>query len=201
MNSSACPSSYSEDGDSDVEAFGSVSAGPVPHLAPLALEFCCGSARLSAALDAVGFKAIGFDHVFNKSVPESFCLSIDLSSHKGRCLGWAWLKHPRTKMVWHAPPCGTATRARERPWGPPPLRSDAFPGGLPELSGVNKLRVESANIIYAFTALAAAHCAKFDIYFVIENPLRSIMWLLQAMSNLLLFGSVEGTGYHACMHG
>ena len=170
-------------------------------MAPIALEFCCGSARLSLSLDAVGFKAIGFDHAYNKCVPEAFCLSIDLTTHKGRCLGWAWLKHPRTKFTWYAPPCGTATRARERPGGPPPLRSDFYPEGFPNLTGRHKVRVEAANAIYAFTALAAAFCDKMGIFFVIENPLRSLMWLLQAMQNLLLFEDVLDIDYHACMHG
>ena len=40
-----------------------------------------------------------------------------------------------------APPCGTSSRARELPNGPPPLRSLEFPDGLPSLSGLDALRV------------------------------------------------------------
>lgn len=53
-------------------------------------------------------------------------------------------------------PCGTASKARSRRMsatshGPPPLRSELFPLGLPKLPGNNLARVRSANILYSFT--------------------------------------------------
>ena len=122
------------------------SLAPVPP--PIALEFCCGSARLTAALDTAGFRAIGFDYQFNKVKPEALCLWVDLATAHGRALGWAWLKHAATKWAAFAPPCGTSSRARELPNGPPPLRSELHPGGLPGLQGLDKVRVEAANAMY-----------------------------------------------------
>ena len=154
---------------------------------PIALEFCCGCARLTAALDTAGFRAIGFDFEFNKVRPEALCLWVDLATAHGRALGWAWLTHTATRLAAFAPPCGTSSRAREMPSGPPPLRSETHPAGLPGLQGLDKVRVEAANAIYSCCALAAAYCARHDILFIFENPLRSIMWHLDAMKKLAPF--------------
>ena len=56
-------------------------------------------------------------------------------------------------MVWVAPPCGTAYRAREirrgGPHGrPKPLRSDRYPEGIPGLAGVAAAKVTAANELY-----------------------------------------------------
>ena len=60
-----------------------------------------------------------------------------------------------------APACGTASKAREKKLGnfrnkgfkvPGPLRSKAKPMGLDSLAGLDKIRTESANIVYSSTA-------------------------------------------------
>ena len=121
------------------------------------------------------------------------------------------LENQRLVLVWAAPPCGTATRAREkkipqrlRQAGvpePKPLRTDARPEGLEGLSGTNKDRVDSANVLYKFTAefLTAAHAK--GIWVVVENPRRSLMW---ATSWVVKFTSKPGMftiDYDACQHG
>ena len=75
-------------------------------------------------------------------------------------------------MVWVAPPCGTAYRAREirrgGPHGrPKPLRSDRYPEGIPGLAGVAAAKVTAANELYRHEK------GKF---FVVENPARSHFW-------------------------
>ena len=88
--------------------------------------------------------------------------------------------HPRLAAVWWAPPCGTASRARERPIrgkaGPPPLRSDDFPDRLPNLSGLHQLRVTAANELYGFLASCVLATAKHNIIHVVENPRSSLFW-------------------------
>ena len=93
---------------------------------------------------------LGADYVLNKSTPEAFCLNIDLTSAEGQELAWKWTRHPSVVLIGMAPPCGTASRAREKPGGPPPLRDGQFPEGFPHSTGKHKLRVDKANIIYTF---------------------------------------------------
>ena len=59
--------------------------------------------------------------------------------------------------IFAAPPCGTASWARERPLRsfakrgfriPQPLRSDSFPDMLPHISGKDRAKVELANQLY-----------------------------------------------------
>eukprot|EP00973_Karenia_brevis_P006559 892588-Karenia_brevis.AAC.1 len=68
------------------------------------------------------------------------------------------MENHQIRYVHFAPPCGTATRAREirRAHGPDPkpLRSVDHPNGLPNLSGDAKAKVDSANLLYEFVALA-----------------------------------------------
>ena len=96
---------------------------------PLCLEFCCGSAGITKAMPSVGFRSVGFDYSFNRSKPEGFALDVDLCTAEGQELAMQWLRHPALVFVWRAPPCGTASRAREKPGGPPPLRTDDEPHG------------------------------------------------------------------------
>ena len=64
----------------------------------------------------------------------------------------------RLLMIFVAPPCGTASRARSRPIKasllrgrkqPVPLRSDDKPDGLDNLGGLDKLKTELANQLYS----------------------------------------------------
>ena len=59
----------------------------------------------------------------------------------------------RIALIWTAPSCGTASRARERPIPgvkscPKPLRSVDLPDALDGLSGLDKYKVEMANQLY-----------------------------------------------------
>lgn len=53
---------------------------------------------------------------------------------------------------------------------PRPLRSSRWPDGLPNLHGVNKDRVASANALYAFCVEVMEACEKHSVLFTVENP-------------------------------
>lgn len=56
---------------------------------------------------------------------------------------WDLIREGRVKYVHFAPPCGTASRAREirrKGCDPKPLRSDEEPDGLPHLTGMQNLK-------------------------------------------------------------
>ena len=103
------------------------------------------------------------------------------------------LLHPQLRWVHFAPPCGTASRAREIPMknsekhGSPPLRSELFPLGLPGLEVTRPrdfARVQAANELYRLTAELAAACIEKGIAVSVENPRDSLMWWVPAMRTL-----------------
>ena len=109
------------------------------------------------------------------------------------------------------PPCGTASRAREKKipqWlkeqgapEPQPLRSVRFPRGLPGLKENEAVKVEKANAIYDFCCEVAKHCIQNEIGFTIENPTNSYLWYLSDFAMLALEASVHKVSFHACMWG
>eukprot|EP00973_Karenia_brevis_P074466 10347396-Karenia_brevis.AAC.1 len=116
------------------------------------LEVFCGSGRLANELGKVGFKVIGFDHVANKDIPLCKLVHVDLTTENGARILKTIIEEHRVVYVHFAPPCGTATRAREirrsTGVGPKPLRSMQYPEGFPDLTGTNRDRVQSANKLY-----------------------------------------------------
>ena len=96
------------------------------------------------------------------------------------------IREPACLYVHVAPPCGTASRARfikrKGRHNPPPLRSDKWPNGLPNLSGLHRAKVNSANRLYNVIQQLCQLCIECGIYFSIENPARSFMWDTEHMS-------------------
>ena len=114
-------------------------------------------------------------------------------------------------LVWMAPPCGTASRARERKQPkleaqgikvPVPLRSTLQPDQLDGLQGTDKIKTEKANILYSAIHDIALLCHSLDLFAVIENPFNSHFWSTTPMQKLS--GSVASHGwvsFHNCCHG
>ena len=59
-----------------------------------------------------------------------------------------------------------------------PLRSDDEPLGFSWLSGVDKTRVDSANVTYLHTCELIELAYSFNIVSLLENPANSIFWLI-----------------------
>ncbi len=95
----------------------------------------------------------------NKSKPLAPVILIDLAADDAVSKLEALLDGNDVVFTHGAPPCGTASNAREIPiplWklkqGAPnilPLRSSEFPAGLKSLKGDDKIRVLTASRIYA----------------------------------------------------
>ena len=94
-----------------------------------------------------------------------------------------------------APPCGTATAARDRPVplalrhrgapNPPPLRSAEHPWGLPHLTGINATKVKQANLIYEFILECIGVCDEQGTFWAVENPRNSYLWKLPGFQKLI----------------
>lgn len=120
----------------------------------LFVEVFVGAGGLTANIRALGIQGVGIDSRVSTSC-KCPIVKLDLTKESGQTLLWEILRRPNVCGVHLAPPCGTASRAREIPRSqgpnPLPLRSEAFPDGLPSLKGLDYKRVLSANSLYRLT--------------------------------------------------
>ena len=125
----------------------------LPADSPLLIELCAGSSGLSSVAQARGFAIMPVDHGKNQHVPQCRITQIDLTSaHAWDTLAFLIDQRP-IPGVHFAPPCGTCSAARGIPLadgseGPPVLRTDAFPWGVPWAAPVDAKRLKAANSIY-----------------------------------------------------
>ena len=162
---------------------------PLQSACPVVFEIFCGTARIVHALHSLGWSASqAVDHV-QKPDAEARVLVTDLSSREGQELMMFWMSCPYLVGVWLAPPCGTASLARLIPIvdsfgnvlpSPKPLRSLAWPEGVPGLSGVDLHRVNQANLLYTFSADVCERAVARMVLVGCENPHNSLFWLTKA---------------------
>ena len=181
---------------------------------PFAVEIFAGSAGLSAALIRAGIPSVPIDHVQNRFHPKAPPKVLDLTTHSG-CVGlWELLKTPGLCYVHLSPPCGTASRARERAlprdrvakgWPEPkPLRSEQFPTGLPDLAKTNPrdvARVQQANKLYTLSVEVCEFLSGSQIPWTLENPRNSLFWWYPGVENLLKCPTAGDILFQHCMHG
>ena len=181
----------------------------LPFASLIALEICAGSAGLTAALRQVGFDSAGIDCRRNRHRPMAPVATIDITQVEGQQVIDQLLESGRVIYAHMAPPCGTASRARDRlvsrqlrmqgAPSPPPLRSDEFPAGLPGTE--NNPRVQAANCIYEYLATVCQKCLELNISWTVENPTRSYMWAMPGFSRLIKDGKCRFVNFDSCMHG
>ena len=83
---------------------------------------------------------------------------------------------PKVSFIAAAMSCSTKSRAREKPPGPRPLRSDRFPRGLPDLHGSELHRVQVDNEASDFALALQQWGADYGLGCLRENPLNSLHW-------------------------
>ena len=168
---------------------------------PLVLELCAGSALPSCVAKEAGYAVVPVDWGQSKHRPYVHVLQLDLRLSRT----WDFIRRlvETRDVVWvHiAPPCGTASRARDIGKGPRPLRSLQNPWGRPDLSEVEAARVASANAVYRETAafcqwLLSNHAC---VHFSVENPLHSWLWHLPCFQSLVQ--RLTLVSFDACLHG
>ena len=170
-----------------------------------ALEIFCGCARLTAALNAEGFDATGVDWMGNKDRPEGRTVLIDATDQWGQ--QEIRKRALESDFVPAAPPCGTASKAREKRLkgnvDPKPLRSEAEPDGLSSLKGIDLQRVTAANVLYKFIAELIEELDAAGIAWSVENPRNSYMWKTRWFRRLLNNPRIKFRWLHTqmCMQG
>ena len=176
-----------------------------------AIELCCGSANWSAALRKQGIEAIGVDFERNPQKPAAPIVNCDLSTLQGQTKVLELDSEMKFDVLHAAPPCGTASRARERPLPaslvkqgiptPRQLRSNQFPEGLPSLTGNELMRVTLENKIYTFVLQMCIDRHKNKRLFSLENPDTSYFWLVPLAIVLLMMPGVKCVIFAQCLHG
>ena len=82
--------------------------------------------------------------------------------------------------------------------GPKPLRSEEQPDGFKHLTGTDKLRVKSANVLYQFITDLCLHCIARSLIVCIENPRQSLYWrtsFFAPLKELLSFAVHQACAY------
>ena len=178
-------------------------------------EIFSGHANLSRALWNVGFHVLSFDSAAVDG--NSPTVRLDLSTEAGQDVFWKLLEAHKPFFFHLGVPCGTASRARERPLPehhvlaarpPQPLRSSEFPLGLPTLPADSKdsWRVRTANVLYKFSYRLLLHCCRFGIACSVENPTNSLFWQVlesfaEQENRLWPPAQLEYVDFHSCCHG
>ena len=182
------------------------------------MELFSGSGHLSAAMKKRGFSVFPVDHEFNthKTAVSTVCLN--LQDAKSQALVESMVTQTKPAAVHLGLPCGTCSRARDKPLpphlrtqfhDPPPLRDANHLLGFPTLTGTQALKVNIANDLYRWGVRMLYLCWKGGIHVSIENPERSWLWgvltlLVKEYEDpefLRWFEGLDRVTFHMCMHG
>ena len=80
------------------------------------------------------------------------------------------------KFIHFGTPCNSFSADRKEDGGPPPLRSEKFPEGFPDLEGLNLAIAMLGNFFAERTVEAAEAVVRAGGDFSIENPRWSLLW-------------------------
>ena len=81
------------------------------------------------------------------------------------------------------------------------LSSPFGQSGLRTLQGLNKLKIETANALYDFTAVVINRCLDRSVFFFLAKPRRSLLWLLSECVAILSKPTVVVRNLQNCMFG
>ena len=177
----------------------------------LVIEVCAGSARLTKTCRKSGLRGLAVDKSTDRSCGIDI-MTLDLTNPAQLQLLLDIIDAEKDKLllVFIAPPCGTASRARGRPIkasllkgrkAPQPLRSDAKPDGKDNLTGTDKLKTELANQLYEAVAKIVLLANNLDVCAVVENPANSLYWKTSAARLFLDVIPGHFIDFHNCSHG
>ena len=132
-------------------------------------------------------------------------LQLDLTNYEHQRVVLQWINHSAVRGVFLAPPCGTASAARQiwlpKESAPEPLRTLEHPDGLPSLTGVDLARVSAANILYSFATEVLELCCNLNKLFMLENPRNSLFWITTVWSESDCAHHLHFQDHQACGYG
>ena len=177
----------------------------------LFIELCAETAVLSRAAASAGFRIFPVDNS-RKRAPRKSVHLLDLAVPEQQASLIELIRNERdaVALLFAAPSCGAASRAREKPlhsWKrkgfaiPQPLRSDDHPDMLPGLSGLDRKKVELANQLYDAVSLIMIEAHFLNIPIMIENPANSLYWSTTFFVQLASVAKGHFVKFHNCCHG
>ena len=159
----------------------------------------------STAFVHCGFQALAVDHVTSPKF-RTFLLDLTLEPDQQVLLELISIHRPFLELEWLAPPCGTASLAKNIPVfdvnGRPvsqPLRSTEFPDGLCGLQGIDLDRILASNTLHELCERVCALCDLLDLRWIIENPLDSLIWSTSFLKDRHV--AFKKTFFQNCMYG
>ena len=177
------------------------------------LEILAGSGNLSKEAREVGYRIHPVDSTTKRQTGVAMHV-LDLTKDSDAYMLLDLVCNANIASGHLAPPCGTASRSRERPLPAElshikslPLRSDEHPLGLPGLQNLDAIRVAASNRLYALALLVVCFLHLRGSSVSIENPSNSHFW-----SIIVFFASqhewmkqileqLETNSFQACMYG
>lgn len=112
-----------------------------------------------------------------------------------------WLRCGRIVGGHLGTPCGTFTRARDHPPGPPPLRSNVHVLGLPDLRPGDQIKVTEGNLYMKFSVQLLLLALTLVVPWTMENPATSRIWLCPQVLHVLRRRNVQLWTCEFCMFG
>ena len=177
----------------------------------LVIEICAGTARLTKTVRARGIRGLAVDKSKNRTCgTDIMVLDLTVEHDLNLLMQIISAEAARIILVFISPPCGTASKARERPiktsllFGrkqPLPLRSAERPDQKDGLSGLDKFKTETANQLYEAVRKLVMHCNALGLWVLVENPRNSLYWstsFAQAYINAIVTFWID---FHNCAHG
>ena len=171
---------------------------------PLFIEACAGCAILSATAQERGIPSLPIDCSRNRHQTHCKVFDLDLSKLHALELIKRISRDYAIICVHIALPRGTCSKARGIPMadgspGPPPLRSPDHLHGVPSMSHNDRLKVGSANRLYATMSTLIVFLEESDIPWTVENASNSWLWELPEMAFPLAHGTLYH--FHSCAYG
>ena len=158
------------------------------------LEIFSGSGRLGRAVGrVVGMAVLLWDITFG---PE-----YDLTNPSIQHKILEWIRTGYVVAGHLGTPCGSFSRARDQPGGPPRLRSDEFPLGLAQLRPHDAKKVAIGNILMRFSIRVMLMALRMLLPFTLENPARSRLWICPPVRALLRRKYVAAQQVEYCSFG
>jgi len=158
------------------------------------LEIFCGCGRLGQRVAAQCHWPV---LLWDISLGEQY----DLTKRANQQKIIHWMQHGLVRAGHLGTPCNSFSRARDRPGGPPPLRSDTEPMGKQFLQAADAAKVRIGNILLYFSCRVLGLALQLHLPFTLGNPQRSRLWITPPILRLLRKQHFSYVDVHFCMFG
>jgi hypothetical protein len=181
----------------------------------LVLEVFAGSSNLTIKIRKANLRGVAIDKTVGRAKGPIIVLDLTVEEDVAFLSEFIRQEADNICLIHFAPPCGTCSAARKRRLAPavldrlasdgitPPqvLRSEAFPMGLPNLRGLDAMKVQLANQLYWATNRLVKLALSLNIRVSIENPTNSLFWKTDPMIDLFKVCPGCMNNFHSCMMG